>query len=243
MGVRDWLIKLLENRFRQRFFAPVENILNADGCDHPKIKSDGRGFAVMAICGLTVEVLGCLIRGQWTTFWKKSRDPALHCDPRWPEKQSPKPPSHRWKPAGGELNETKSSYLHHGLYADLLLDLRREDGTLLFGGNGQLAEDFYKSIRCGLLHQAETAGAWTIGNTKGKVIIPSPPKVEASLFFDSLVRRFEQHIKLLKDPSRSAYDSSEWLACRYKVLGICRSSGWQGDEHDGIKVKFTSYWP
>jgi hypothetical protein len=235
VDVRDWLIKLLENRFRQRFFAPVESILGAPGCERPEIKTDGRGFAVMAVCGLTVEVLACLITGQWTTYWGGEKS-----DPRWQNKSSPAPLSRKWKPAGGKWHDAQKAYSAYGLYGDLLLELSHEDGTLLFDGNKVLAEKFYKSIRCGLLHQAETGGGWKIGATKGKGIIQSPPKVDAPLFFESLKRRFKSHIDLLEV---CGYDSAEWLACRYKLLGICRASGWETNEHDGVTVDFRAYWP
>lgn len=65
----------------------------------------------------------------------------------------------------------------------------------------KLSNEFYKNVRCGILHQGETTGGWTINRKGGKNIYDSKTKT-----IDAI--RFSQQLKLsLKEYSQSLKQS------------------------------------
>ncbi len=77
--------------------------------------------------------------------------------------------------------------------------------------NGQ----FYKNIRCGLLHQGEVYGKFTITRAGNNLI--ENEKVNATLFCKALKELLLAYKSHLAD---GAWDSKEWDACRLKIRHI-----------------------
>lgn len=65
--------------------------------------------------------------------------------------------------------------------------------------NLQTAEEFYKNIRCGLLHEARTNGRWTIwGNTSSNKLISITPTewiIYRDNFYDAILDYVNNHYK------------------------------------------------
>ena len=105
-------------------------------------------------------------------------------------------------------------------------DRRSKDAfKLFFEASTQLAEfrgcadEFYKHVRCGILHQAETTGGWRIIR-KGLLFDSSSLTINASKFMRSL----EQELAHICDILESAdWNSEEWNRVRTKLYAICRN--------------------
>lgn len=82
----------------------------------------------------------------------------------------------------------------------------------------KLSNEFYKNVRCGILHQGETTGGWTINRKGGKNIYDSKTKT-----IDAI--RFSQQLKLsLKEYSQSLkqsdWDEEIWDNFRVKMRKV-----------------------
>ena len=79
---------------------------------------------------------------------------------------------------------------------------------------------FYKNVRCGILHQAETTGGWKI--TRGKaapLFDPGPsPTINATLFLQRLREVLDGFCDGLKT---AAWNSTEWTNARTKMKALC----------------------
>jgi hypothetical protein len=80
---------------------------------------------------------------------------------------------------------------------------------------------FYKNVRCGILHQAETTGGWKITrNTNAPLFNPNPPTINAILFLQELreaLNKFREGLKAAE------WDSSEWRNVRKKMKALCKN--------------------
>jgi hypothetical protein len=79
------------------------------------------------------------------------------------------------------------------------------------------AEQFYINVRCGILHQAETTGAWRIMRI-GPMFDSGTLTVNAALFLESLQRVLNAFCDQLKT---AAWDSDEWKRILKKMDAIC----------------------
>lgn len=71
----------------------------------------------------------------------------------------------------------------------------REDLFRVFRGH---AQQFYKNVRCGILHQGETTGGWQITREDGEPLFdPSTQTVHATKFHMQLARVIDQYRDLL----------------------------------------------
>jgi len=61
--------------------------------------------------------------------------------------------------------------------------------------------DFYRHVRCGILHQAETTGGWRIRRGKAPLLDSEGRTVNAKLFLDALVSVLESICGELKTAS------------------------------------------
>ncbi len=78
-------------------------------------------------------------------------------------------------------------------------------------------QEFYKHIRCGLLHQAETTGSWKI-TRKGKSLFDCETKtIDATIFMDRLKKEIDDYVAELK---RSEWQSPLWKNTRNKIKHI-----------------------
>ena len=78
---------------------------------------------------------------------------------------------------------------------------------------------FYKHVRCGLLHQAETTGGWRIVRKGNFVFQPSTLTINATKFHQALEKEFDLYIKTLK---QSDMDSSVWKSAIVKLKHTCK---------------------
>lgn len=79
------------------------------------------------------------------------------------------------------------------------------------------AQDFYKHIRCGILHQGETTGGWRIWR-KGPLVDYHAKTINATTFLKTLRVCLENYRKELRG---SGWNSAVWQNCRKKMKVIC----------------------
>lgn len=85
-----------------------------------------------------------------------------------------------------------------------------------FVGN-DTPNQFYKHIRCGILHQGETTGGWRIRRKGSSIINISDKIINANLFRDALRKEIEEYFTNL---SKIALDQKEWVSINKKMKSI-----------------------
>jgi hypothetical protein len=86
------------------------------------------------------------------------------------------------------------------------------------------AHEFYRAIRCGILHQAETTSGWRVNRKGGPLIRRNGAIVwiSAKEFVERLRRALDGYCEGLK---KAEWDSEEWKRARKKLGRICKNSG------------------
>jgi hypothetical protein len=79
------------------------------------------------------------------------------------------------------------------------------------------AEPFWKNVRCGILHQAETRAGWMI-QRKGPLFDSKDLIVNATAFLRTLGKVLKSYRIRLK---HADWDSDLWKNCRTKMKAIC----------------------
>lgn len=79
------------------------------------------------------------------------------------------------------------------------------------------AQQFYRNVRCGILHQAETTGGWKVVRA-GPLFDPHTLTVNATLFLEGLAHVLDAFCNELRT---AAWDSDEWTRVRKKMDAIC----------------------
>lgn len=86
-----------------------------------------------------------------------------------------------------------------------------------------VAHDFYRAVRCGILHQAETTDGWRVDQREGLFAeIAGARWVSASEFGKGLnvvLARYEAELKDAK------WEAPVWVNARKKLQAICRNCG------------------
>lgn len=82
------------------------------------------------------------------------------------------------------------------------------------------AQTFYRHVRCGILHQAETTGGWRILRDKSPLFNPRVPTVNAEHFLNALEQVLNEFCDSLK---AAAWNGSEWKKVRDKMNAIVRN--------------------
>jgi hypothetical protein len=77
--------------------------------------------------------------------------------------------------------------------------------------------EFYKHVRCGILHQSETTGGWTILR-RGNLFDAASLTLNATKFHRELQREITDYATLLRT---EPWDSERWAAFRKKMSSIC----------------------
>jgi len=77
-------------------------------------------------------------------------------------------------------------------------------------------EDFYRSVRCAILHQAETTNGWCI-RREGSLFDPGTKTINATLFHNELEKVLRAYCSILK---QSDWDSEEWQNLRKKMQAV-----------------------
>ncbi len=82
--------------------------------------------------------------------------------------------------------------------------------------------EFYKHVRCGILHQAETTGGWTVHRGKDGPLLfdPNGPSINATKFHDALAFEVAHYANLLE---KSDWNSERWQKFRKKMAAICKN--------------------
>jgi hypothetical protein len=81
------------------------------------------------------------------------------------------------------------------------------------------ADEFYTHVRCGILHQAETTGAWKI-RRDGPLFLPKTLTINATRFHDELHKCLVTYCSALE---RERFDGPLWTAFNNKMKAICRN--------------------
>lgn len=83
------------------------------------------------------------------------------------------------------------------------------------------SSDFYKNVRCGILHQSETTNGWKI-RRDGKLFEPKTKTINASKFLSELKKVL---INYTNDLKKSEWDSEDWDNLRRKLRNIIKNCG------------------
>ncbi len=83
-----------------------------------------------------------------------------------------------------------------------------------------LAADFYRGVRCGLLHQAETTDGWHIRRI-GKLYDGRTKTINASKFLSEIENALAIYCSQLET---SGWDSEVWQRLRKKMDSLCQTS-------------------
>jgi hypothetical protein len=86
--------------------------------------------------------------------------------------------------------------------------------------NGKQTDTFYRHIRCGILHQAETTGGYSILRNKSSLFDKDEKSVNANKFIKALEDCLNKYIEDLR---LAACNSSEWTNASKKITYICKN--------------------
>lgn len=87
------------------------------------------------------------------------------------------------------------------------------------GFNKEISVEFYKHIRCGILHQSETTNAWRVLRD-GKLLDGAGFSINADLFLESLNKSLS---KYLNELTHSDFNSDLWKNAFIKLTDICEN--------------------
>ena len=139
-------VKIMRGRLQSRFIVPIEKILEND-------TASGEGFAAVALMCMLIE------------FVQSMRDGKIYRTPLF---------GNRIREAAGRLCapiDEYESHLQPNEYKnskDLFVKFLAGNEPFRQWFNGTRAEDFYASVRCGLMHEAATKGNWLIHQKKAE---------------------------------------------------------------------------
>lgn len=85
--------------------------------------------------------------------------------------------------------------------------------------NEEISVEFYKHIRCGILHQSETTNAWRV-LLVGKLLDKTEFSINAELFLESLNKSVTKYSDEL---TVSDFNSDLWEKAFIKLKDICQS--------------------
>lgn len=81
-------------------------------------------------------------------------------------------------------------------------------------------EQFYKHVRCGILHQAETTGGWKItrNTTEARFFDPNSQTINAERFLTNLSEVLDEFSERLKVAD---WNSQDWKNVVKKMNALC----------------------
>jgi hypothetical protein len=79
------------------------------------------------------------------------------------------------------------------------------------------SSDFYKHIRCGILHQAEVTDGWRILRS-GQLFDPSSKSINANLFLNEVESALNSYCDALKT---AAWEDTIWENFKKKMKAVC----------------------
>lgn len=110
-----------------------------------------------------------------------------------------------WKNTDGKSKQAFRSFFEYAYKKELKL-----------GVFHNIADNFYKNIRCGLLHQAETINGWRILR-KGKLLNEESKTINANEFLNGVEEFLNFYYEKLK---QSDWDDDIWKNLRKKMNAI-----------------------
>ena len=96
---------------------------------------------------------------------------------------------------------------------------RCSEQGLELGIFSDIADDFYKGVRCGILHQAETTNGWRI-RRKGALCDKHTKTINATKFHNNLEKALLTYCETLK---RSDWNLEIWCNLRNKMRAIIKN--------------------
>lgn len=193
---RDELVRFIHERYNERFFGPIHLLRQAFG------NQRGFGFAIMALCSLLVETIQCYREGH-----PSSDEGELQQLSKRPENSTAPLPYRLSAPFNVGSGKIFERFFRHP-----------EHQKFLPGVDGEI---FFKKIRCGLLHQAQTKDGWRITRNGSFWDLGG-----ASINRDEFSMRLEQCFNgYLGDLSaESNWDSDIWKGARKKIWWLAVTS-------------------
>jgi hypothetical protein len=193
---KEELIRFLAERYRERFFEPIRLLRQAPG------NAQGFGFAIMSLCCLLVETLECYRKGLPSSHHRELTELEKHG-------------TNHGAPTEYKLNGP-FNYIDYNSGKSFEHFFEEAPHERFFPNVN--SRDFYKLIRCGLLHQAQTSSGWRIIQN-GKFWDESKQTINRDEFAERLEDCFDSYLKELsaadyrKDPIwESARKKIWWLA-------------------------------
>ncbi|MBN1638848.1 MAG: hypothetical protein JW866_07765 [Ignavibacteriales bacterium] len=96
------------------------------------------------------------------------------------------------------------------------------DRNLEFNPLRTYHQDFYKHIRCAILHQGETTNGWKICRKKNKPLFdPTTKTINADNFHNALNISLKNYSEALKTQK---WEDEMWLKFRKKIKAICNET-------------------
>jgi len=89
----------------------------------------------------------------------------------------------------------------------------------LFPGFKDIAADFYYSIRCGILHQAETTNAWRILR-KDDLLDKTNKAINATKFVKAVEKSLDSYVDSLKT---NDFNAKIWEKALFKIENVCEN--------------------
>jgi hypothetical protein len=195
--LRHETVRFLGERHNERFFAAI---LSSRQTQSGKT---GYGFAIMALCSLLIETMECYRQGL----------PSSSTSDLGSLKASPTNIS-------APMEYKLDGLTFPGSKEIFKIFFTRDQHQVFFPGVD--GETFYRNIRCGLLHQAQTKDGWRIVRT-GKFWDPGPAKqINREEFAERLGACFEVYLEELK--AETDWDSDIWRAARRKIWWLIQIS-------------------
>lgn len=156
----------------------------------------GYGIAMMSLCSLLVESIQCLRDGLPSTNGGELKRLAALTPPKKYDV-----PSAEWKNGETAFKDFFADY--SALFPDI-------DG-----------EEFYRNVRNGLLHQAQTKNGWIIRVDQVKLFDPARKIINRNFFVTSLENAFKEYLDELR---RNTRESVVWKKARRKIWWLIRLS-------------------
>jgi hypothetical protein len=188
---KNSLVQFLRERHHERFFQPIRNLKSAPDT------MQGYGFAMMALCSLLVETIQSYRDGLPTTYGR---------DLTRLQNLLRIPAAYRL-PATLRINGKKTFRRFFRKYNDHF--------------DGLSGVRFYKNIRNGLLHQAQTKAGWTLWKQGPRVWDPKQKRIFRDNFAEGLEASFESYLNELR---MRPWNSKLWTNAARKIWWLIRLS-------------------
>lgn len=101
------------------------------------------------------------------------------------------------------------------LFERFFTEEARQGGEL--GSFAEVSEDFYRDVRCGILHQGETRGGWRISR-KGALLDKQSKTINAARFLKAVDGSLQRYCETLR---HEKWESPPWKMLREKMDAVC----------------------